>query len=180
MLGMHRGSDVTSGRSWARTTNTRISPRKSSSPFSGNRYRARPGVRGRVGRSGHGEPAPVGDATATPAPTDLLPVVRGTSAPFGPDERRGQRDRFPGDARDGKATLADRILLTAHWFTPGTAETVATDSGRSVFTMRRRLSRARARFEKSRVGTQRSPSAWIGAAGIAVTRRLAIDAPHRL
>jgi len=42
----------------------------------------------------------------------------------------------------------DRILLTAHWFTPGTAETIATNSDRSVFTMRRRLSRARARFEK--------------------------------
>jgi len=42
----------------------------------------------------------------------------------------------------------DRTLLTAYWFTPGTAETAAANSGRSVFTMRRRLGRARARFEK--------------------------------
>ena len=42
----------------------------------------------------------------------------------------------------------DRALLAAHWFSPGTAETLARDAGCSVNTVRRRLTKARARFEK--------------------------------
>jgi RNA polymerase sigma-70 factor (ECF subfamily) len=46
----------------------------------------------------------------------------------------------------------ERELLVAHWFTPSTGDTtvasIAAKSGCSVFTMRRRLSRAQARFKK--------------------------------
>jgi len=47
---------------------------------------------------------------------------------------------------------SERALLVAQWFTPGTrddiAASIAAKSGCSSFTVRRRLSRARARFEK--------------------------------
>jgi RNA polymerase sigma-70 factor (ECF subfamily) len=49
----------------------------------------------------------------------------------------------------------DRSLLSAHWFTPGTAETIARQSGCSVNTLRRRLTKARARFQKM---ARRSPA----------------------
>jgi RNA polymerase sigma-70 factor (ECF subfamily) len=42
----------------------------------------------------------------------------------------------------------DRALLSAHWFTPGTAETIAREAGCSVNTVRRRLTKARSRFHK--------------------------------
>ena len=42
----------------------------------------------------------------------------------------------------------DRALLSAHWFTPGTAETIARETGCSVNTVRRRLTKARSRFHK--------------------------------
>jgi len=46
----------------------------------------------------------------------------------------------------------ERELLVAHWFTPSTGDitvaSIAAKSGCSVFTMRRRLSRAQARFKK--------------------------------
>ena len=44
--------------------------------------------------------------------------------------------------------LKDRQLLTSYWFSPATAETLAADVGCSVVTIRRRLSRAQARFER--------------------------------
>jgi RNA polymerase sigma-70 factor (ECF subfamily) len=42
----------------------------------------------------------------------------------------------------------DRLLLTRYWFTPATAEFLAEESGCSGITLRRKLARARARFEK--------------------------------
>lgn len=45
----------------------------------------------------------------------------------------------------------ERELIVAHWFTSGTGDAIAAiaaKSGCSVFTVRRRFSRARARFEK--------------------------------
>jgi RNA polymerase sigma-70 factor (ECF subfamily) len=42
----------------------------------------------------------------------------------------------------------DRALLATYWFTPDTAETIAADAGCSVNTVRRRLTKARARFQK--------------------------------
>jgi RNA polymerase sigma-70 factor (ECF subfamily) len=46
----------------------------------------------------------------------------------------------------------ERALLVARWFAPGTEDaimaSIAAKSGCSIFTVRRRLSRARARFEK--------------------------------
>ena len=42
----------------------------------------------------------------------------------------------------------DRALLTSYWFSPATAKTLATEIGCSVVTVRRKLGRARARFEK--------------------------------
>jgi RNA polymerase sigma-70 factor (ECF subfamily) len=42
----------------------------------------------------------------------------------------------------------DRALLTTYWFTPETAKTLAAKAGCSDITLRRRLTRARLRFEK--------------------------------
>jgi len=42
----------------------------------------------------------------------------------------------------------DRVLLTRYWFSPATAECLAEESGCSSITLRRRLARARNRFEK--------------------------------
>jgi RNA polymerase sigma-70 factor (ECF subfamily) len=42
----------------------------------------------------------------------------------------------------------DRMLLTRFWFTPATAEFLAEEAGCSGITLRRRLARARTRFEK--------------------------------
>jgi len=45
----------------------------------------------------------------------------------------------------------ERELIVAHWFTPSTGDAIAAiaaKSGCSAFTVRRRFSRARARFEK--------------------------------
>jgi RNA polymerase sigma-70 factor (ECF subfamily) len=39
-------------------------------------------------------------------------------------------------------------LLMAYWFTPATAETMAAEAGCSVITVRRRLFKAKARFDK--------------------------------
>jgi len=44
--------------------------------------------------------------------------------------------------------VSDRALLTAYWFSPATAETIAAESGCSTITVRRRILRARTRFEK--------------------------------
>jgi RNA polymerase sigma-70 factor (ECF subfamily) len=58
------------------------------------------------------------------------------------------------DVADRAVRLIERLsphegaLLVAQWFTPGTADAIAEQSGCSVFTARRRLKRARARFEK--------------------------------
>jgi RNA polymerase sigma-70 factor (ECF subfamily) len=42
----------------------------------------------------------------------------------------------------------DRALLARYWFSPATAESIAEESGCSIVTVRRRLFRARSRFEK--------------------------------
>jgi RNA polymerase sigma-70 factor (ECF subfamily) len=42
----------------------------------------------------------------------------------------------------------DRTLLMTHWFTPATADVIAHETHCSVITVRRRLSKARRRFEK--------------------------------
>jgi hypothetical protein len=42
----------------------------------------------------------------------------------------------------------ERVLLTRYWFTPETAKTLAAEIGCSNITLRRRLTRARLRFEK--------------------------------
>ena len=42
----------------------------------------------------------------------------------------------------------DRMLLTRYWFSPATAELLAEEAGCSGITLRRRLARARTRFEK--------------------------------
>jgi RNA polymerase sigma-70 factor (ECF subfamily) len=42
----------------------------------------------------------------------------------------------------------DRLLLTRYWFSPATAECLAEEAGCSGITLRRRLARARNRFEK--------------------------------
>jgi RNA polymerase sigma-70 factor (ECF subfamily) len=42
----------------------------------------------------------------------------------------------------------ERALLVAYWFSPASAESIAEKSGCSVITVRRRLFRAKARFEK--------------------------------
>lgn len=42
----------------------------------------------------------------------------------------------------------DRTLLTTYWFTPETTKTLAAKAGCSDITLRRRLTRARLRFEK--------------------------------
>ena len=42
----------------------------------------------------------------------------------------------------------DRALLTTYWLSSATAETIADEVGCSVITVRRRLSRAQARFER--------------------------------
>jgi RNA polymerase sigma-70 factor (ECF subfamily) len=42
----------------------------------------------------------------------------------------------------------DRALLTAFWFGTDNAENIAARCGRSIFTVRRRLNRARARYRK--------------------------------
>ena len=44
--------------------------------------------------------------------------------------------------------VSDRSLLTAYWFSPATAETIAAESGCSTITVRRRILKARTRFEK--------------------------------
>ena len=44
--------------------------------------------------------------------------------------------------------VSDRSLLTAYWFSPATAETIAAESGCSTITVRRRILRARTRFER--------------------------------
>jgi len=43
---------------------------------------------------------------------------------------------------------SDRALLAAYWFSPATAESIAAESGCSIVTVRRRLFKARNRFEK--------------------------------
>ncbi len=43
---------------------------------------------------------------------------------------------------------SEHALLTAYWFTPATAESMAAEAGCSVITVRRRLFKAKARFEK--------------------------------
>jgi RNA polymerase sigma-70 factor (ECF subfamily) len=43
---------------------------------------------------------------------------------------------------------SDRMLLTRFWFSPATAEFLAEEAGCSGITLRRRLARARTRFEK--------------------------------
>ena len=42
----------------------------------------------------------------------------------------------------------EQELLTEYWFSPATAESMAAEAGCSIITIRRRLYRARARFEK--------------------------------
>jgi RNA polymerase sigma-70 factor (ECF subfamily) len=42
----------------------------------------------------------------------------------------------------------DRALLTTYWFSPATAESIAAETGCSIVTVRRRLLRARTRFER--------------------------------
>jgi len=42
----------------------------------------------------------------------------------------------------------DRALLTTYWFSPATARAIAEERGCSLATIRRRLFKARARFEK--------------------------------
>jgi RNA polymerase sigma-70 factor (ECF subfamily) len=42
----------------------------------------------------------------------------------------------------------ERTLLSTYWFTPATAGSIAAKTGSSIITVRRRLSRARSRFEK--------------------------------
>jgi RNA polymerase sigma-70 factor (ECF subfamily) len=42
----------------------------------------------------------------------------------------------------------DRLLLAAYWFSPASAESIAEKSGCSIITVRRRLFKAKARFEK--------------------------------
>jgi RNA polymerase sigma factor (sigma-70 family) len=44
--------------------------------------------------------------------------------------------------------VTDRSLLTAYWFSPATAETIAAESGCSTITVRRRILKARSRFER--------------------------------
>lgn len=44
--------------------------------------------------------------------------------------------------------LSERELLLTYWFSPATAESIAAEVGCSVITLRRRLSRAQARFER--------------------------------
>jgi len=43
---------------------------------------------------------------------------------------------------------SDRALLSSYWFSPATAETIAERAGCSVITVRRRLLKARGRFER--------------------------------
>jgi RNA polymerase sigma-70 factor (ECF subfamily) len=47
-----------------------------------------------------------------------------------------------------RLSAKDRALLLSHWFSPGTLQTLADDSGCSVMTVRRRLNKARSRFER--------------------------------
>jgi RNA polymerase sigma-70 factor (ECF subfamily) len=42
----------------------------------------------------------------------------------------------------------EQAILTAYWFTPATAETLALEAGCSMITVRRRLFKAKARFER--------------------------------
>jgi RNA polymerase sigma-70 factor (ECF subfamily) len=41
----------------------------------------------------------------------------------------------------------ERTLLSTYWFTPATAGSIAAEAGSSIITVRRRLSKARSRFE---------------------------------
>ncbi len=91
--------------------------------------------------------------------------------------------------------LKDRELLTTYWLSPTTAETIAADVGCSVVTLRRKLARAQARFERlarrdpalarclddARRSTRRwrsSPSGFFPAATSAPTP--ALRAPRKL
>jgi DNA-directed RNA polymerase specialized sigma24 family protein len=42
---------------------------------------------------------------------------------------------------------SERNLLFYYWFTPATAGSIAAETGRSLITVRRRLSKAKTRFE---------------------------------
>ena len=63
----------------------------------------------------------------------------------------------------GRLSPNERALLLAQWFTPGTrgavAASIAAQSGCSIITVRRRLSRASARFEKTGTAGSRSRAA---------------------
>jgi RNA polymerase sigma-70 factor, ECF subfamily len=61
--------------------------------------------------------------------------------------------------------FSERALLTCYWFTPATLERIAAEAGCSLITVRRRMLKARARFEKL---ARRDPAllSFIGSAGL--------------
>lgn len=48
----------------------------------------------------------------------------------------------------GRLPPSDRRLLTTYWFSPATAASIASETGCSIVTVRRRLLKARTRFER--------------------------------